>query len=243
MVMWSVERRRDFSLGAVLALCALIKLYFILALPLLLLRGRWRAAGGAAAVLGAALSITLIFFPWRGWGDWIDFVRSSGFGKAPHGWALHLYGHNQSINGYLSTLFGDSRITMVLGISLSVGILMATALTAWTRRRLPDEQFWPRAIASAVLAAFLIAPVAWMHYFIVHLAIAVWLWSLAQSMGARRMMAVIAGLMVYVSLPWVGMLNGPAESVIRWLPLWGTVGLWLVALAPWSDTTIETEEG
>lgn len=242
VLMWSAERRRDVAMGALLALCVLLKFYFVLLLPLLVLRRRWRAALGAAAVLGAALLVTLVFFPWRGWGDWLDFVRQSGFGKAPHGWMVQLFSHNQSLNGYLSVLFGDSKITQVLGLSLAAGIVMATASTAWLRRRVPDEKFWPRAMASTVMATFLIAPLAWMHYFVVHLAIAAWLWSMAQAQGARRSAAIIVCLMVYVSLPWVDMMNGPVESVIRWLPIWGTIGLWLMALVPWSDATVGAEE-
>ncbi len=231
-LIWSVERKRDAAMGALLALAALLKFYFILLLPLLLLRRRRKALLAAGTVLGVALLVTLLFFPWRGWGDWLEFVRSSGFGQAPHGWKLHLYSSNQSLNGYLSVLFGDGKITQVLGILLGAGVVMVTALSVWMHRNVPDELFWPRALGGTVMATFLIAPLSWMHYFVIHLAVAAWLWSMAKSAGARRLAAFSVGLMVYSSLPWNDALSQSAEAVVRWLPMWGTVGLWFLALMP-----------
>ncbi len=236
-LMWSVEQKREVAMGAMLALAALLKFYFILLLPLLLLRRRRRALLAASVVLGVALIMTLFFFPLRGWGDWLEFVRSSGFGRTPHGWALHLNSHNQSLNGYLSVLFGDGKITQVLGISLATGIVVITALGVWMRRNVSDEAFWPRAMGGIVMASFLIAPLAWMHYFVIHLAVAAWLWSMAQMTGTRRLAAVTIVLMVYVSLPWVDALSQSAETVARWLPIWGTVGLWIAALMPCNQAT------
>lgn len=215
--LWWIAGRRELAGGSLIGLAAALKVLPALLIPWLFWRGRRRAAAAAAV---AALAFTLapgVFFGWEHLGallaDWPRAVRGD--------WGVN--GPNQSILAMLDRVIGHgvtpfnagafsteyvARSGHPLAGWLALGtaaLAVAWAVHGW-RRPLRLGSVAGMAEAGAVLgASVVLAPLAWVHYFVVLLvpATAVLAALRRDDLEPAIRRRVAAGLAIAAALIWL----------------------------------------
>jgi alpha-1,2-mannosyltransferase len=165
---WLLVRGSDGRAGVLLGVAIALKVFPALLLIVLVLRQRWRAA--SAGVL-TALVLTLVPLPFYGtdaFGQLIrDFWRLANSGFPARG-------NNQSLLAALDRLFGpgdgdfihQAEGTILIVYAALAGVLLFALALAAARARAPAVATTTLQMWAALVAAVLLSPIAWDHYWV-----------------------------------------------------------------------------
>ena len=155
-----LERGRETRSGAWIGAATALKVFPGLLLVYLAYRRRWRAAAAGAAVAAACTIGALLPYGVHGAlhavGRWLA-------NSAPAGWTLP--GSNQSLAALAPRLGLPPAAVPLLDLAS-----LALAVVALRRPKVTDGAF--EEVAVVMLAAVLLSPIAWVHYFL--LALPAW---------------------------------------------------------------------
>jgi alpha-1,2-mannosyltransferase len=196
IALWASTRERWRTVGAALAVAALLKVSPILLLVFMVLRVKRGRVGMlvGAAVATAGLLVTSAVVGRAG--DVVTWVRD----VAPSLSTGNRTVENQSLPAFLHRLLagGDDivRTTTSLGGLRYVGIVggVIGVLALWWWRR--DRPYDPLELGAVVLIALLAAPVSWAHYLSWAILPLMLLASPERLVGPRARVAVLGGLLV-----------------------------------------------
>jgi alpha-1,2-mannosyltransferase len=199
IALWASARERWRTVGAALAVAALLKVSPILLLVFMVLRVKRGRAGmlGGAAVAAAGLLVTSALVGRAG--DLVTWVRD----VAPSLSSGNRTVENQSLPAFLHRLVagGDDivRTTTSLGGLRFVGIVggVVGVLALWWWRR--DRSYDPLELGAVVLIALLAAPVSWAHYLSWAILPLVLLASPERLVGSRARVAVLGALLLFAT--------------------------------------------
>jgi hypothetical protein len=215
------RRDRPFVAGLLFGACATMKMP-LLVLPLYLLAtGRWRVAAGAVAMIAGWVALTTLAYGPALVGGWFEHTLlpySSGAVGAYNsqtldGFLLRLETGATHLRNYMPVVRSDFH--SVARLLLSGGLVAAVAYGLWRRRR--GRDFDELELCCVLVAALIVAPLAWSHYY----AILLLPWGLHFG-GRLRLPAdrvtgfLIAGSIVLASLPvlrtTLALEHGPVTS-------------------------------
>jgi alpha-1,2-mannosyltransferase len=168
-VVWK-RRDRGVVVTAFLAgLLIAIKLIFWPLLVWLLATRRYRVAGAAFAFWVALTALPWAAIGWAGLHRYPHLLTSVARAEGPDSYSLA---------GLLAPLTGSWTVASTAGDVAGIGVLLAAG---WVGRRGRDRD----ALALAIAATLLLAPIVWMHYFAVLLVVVAlyerrfgWAWTL-----------------------------------------------------------------
>jgi alpha-1,2-mannosyltransferase len=203
----------EYAAGAVLGLCALIKLPLLLFGLYALLRGRWRMAAGGATVIGGAAVLSLAVFGIEinvGW--YRNCIEPFMGGVMP---AFNV----QSIDGFLARLAtGPAHLTEWVPLAaqpwhrlvrtillLGLFLLAAMAIVRRDDRQAGDGASFERLsleFSIVLVLAIVASPLSWSHYYL--LLLLPWALYLGGGLGLPDDAPthwLMAGGVVLVSLP------------------------------------------
>jgi hypothetical protein len=199
IALWASTCERWRTVGAALAVAALLKVSPILVLVFMALRVKRGRVGMlvGAAVAGGGLLLTSALV---GRGDdlvtWVrDIVPSLASGNRTV--------ENQSLPAFVHRLLagGDDivRTTTALGGVRFVGIVAGVVgmLALWWWRR--DQSYDPLELGAVVLIALLAAPVSWAHYLSWAILPLVLLASPERLVGSRARVATLGSLLLFAT--------------------------------------------
>jgi hypothetical protein len=196
VALWASTRERWRTVGAALAVAALLKVSPILLLVFMVLRVRRGRTGmlvGGAAAAGGLLAVSALVGRAGDLATWVrDVVPSLSSGNRTV--------ENQSLPAFLHRLLagGDDivRTTTSLGGLRYVGIVGGAVgvLALWWWRR--DRPYDPLELGAVVLIALLAAPVSWAHYLSWAILPLMLLAGPERLVGSRARVATLAGLLV-----------------------------------------------
>jgi alpha-1,2-mannosyltransferase len=165
----------EYAAGAVLGLCALIKLPLMLFGFYALLRGRWRMAAGGATAIGGAALLSLAVFGIEINIDWYrNCIEPFVGGVMP---AFNV----QSIDGFLVRLeTGPAQLTewtprapslwhrIVRTVVLSAVLILAFVATVRGARNASPRSFERNMLEFSIVLvlAVVTSPVSWSHYYL-----------------------------------------------------------------------------
>lgn len=217
---WRSARRGSWlACGAWLGLSIGLKPFLLLFLPVLVIRGRWVAAG--VSLLAAAGSIVAggIVFGWPALEAWLTLLRTS----APPHQTVYF------INASWTAVVSRSGLPLVLAALGSFAIAAVTILTA----RTADED---RAWLLTTVAALLASPLGWIYYTPLLLG------PLVALAHEGRLPAWAWRLWPLLAFPSF------SRDAFQWAPLfavslgsiyaWGFLGLWTAGLRPSAKTRL-----
>ncbi len=186
-----------------------------------------------ALALGAALVIApcLYFDSWTLWGDWYELVYG---GDRGHLFYPVLQG-NYAAAMLVARRLGIDALSASLGLA---GLLAGSGLIGLLARPVSGPAIRARwdavrtalrdphlCLAVGVCATLAVAPLLWLHYYLISLIPALWLllgrlrWPYAAPLGALAIAlssGTISNLFLFVGWEeWI-----PASYAISWLPLW-----------------------
>jgi hypothetical protein len=143
---WRAARRgHETTAGLWLGLALSIKPFLLLAVPILAVRGRWRATVASVAVAAAALASGGLWLGWSALSDWLEVLQSP---RRATSFAL-----NASVWGVLA------RAGLPEAVAVFISIVIA-AVTVWRARSADEDTAWTLAIAAALLCS----PLGWIYY-------------------------------------------------------------------------------
>lgn len=204
-----LEDRRDTRAAVWIGLASALKMFPALLIPYLALRGRWRAAGIAAAVaLGCTVLPMLRYGPSGAIStisDWLALSRAS-----PQTQQFQ----SQMLGGTVTGLGGS--IALALAVQGAVVVLVVAAL-----RRPADDA--PAEVGMVTQLAVLLSPIGWFHYEV--LAIPAWVAAFAHPGPRGRWWLptlIVAGLFLSGILTF-GLYPESLRVVRRFNYVWGAV--------------------
>ncbi|MEU5898025.1 MULTISPECIES: glycosyltransferase 87 family protein [Streptomyces] len=154
LVLWDLTRPPGaVGKGFAVGVAAGIKLTPAVFIGYLLLRGRVREAGVAAAAFVGTVLLGALVLPGASVDFWTRRVFETGrVGKA---WIVD----NQSLQGLVARLLHDAQP----GAAWAVPAAVTALVGLWLVRRAPDE---PRALLLAAFTALLVSPISWSHHWV-----------------------------------------------------------------------------
>ena len=165
---WQLVRGLDGRAGMLLGVAIALKVFPALLLIVLLSRKRWRAAGAAVMTALVLTLVPLMLYGADGFADLIrDFWRLANSGFPARG-------NNQSLLAALDRLFGSGDaefIHQAEGTTLIVFVVLAALLltglsAAGIKARAPAIATTTLQMWAALVAAVLLSPIAWDHYWV-----------------------------------------------------------------------------
>jgi len=165
---WLLVRGLDGRAGLLLGVAIALKVFPALLLIVLLSRERWRAAGAAVTTALVLTLVPLMLYGADGFADLLrDFWRLANSGFPARG-------NNQSLLAALDRLFGSGDgefIHQAAGPTLIVFVFLAALLliglsAAGIKTRAPAIATTTLQMWSALVAAVLLSPIAWDHYWV-----------------------------------------------------------------------------
>ncbi len=216
--------------GLAFGLLVALKLFFLILVPYLVLKRRFKVLFLGASVSGILACAGGLLF---GWGSYVSWVRVL---SQVHWPGIDL---NGSLLGFLTRTLGPSinhepvatvpqliRPLWLLGAALIGSI---TLFVCWIRegRREPD-----RSLAMLLTAAMLITPLGWIHYPVLFMGpAAAWILTLYRERSSSRVgsVAFVLVLLAAPGLFWPSQLTplidpGPARTLI-----FGSMHFWMYA--------------
>ncbi len=166
---WS-QTRRDFGMGAILAVSVLTKPFLLLFGIYFVARKRWKVLVGLVMTLAVIFGLSLYLFGIGLHVEWLEHLNQLG-SKPLSGY------NNQSPNGFLArlllnpdlSLWSAQEVNWQFGIArhallgLLVGLVTVVFLRAGAPRT-PEEQNLELSIILCL--AIIIAPISWSHYYL-----------------------------------------------------------------------------
>ena len=226
LAFWLLARAgRPLTASFFLAAAVLLKTYPALLLPLLFVSGRRRECGYATAWIGLGTAISLLLIPSTVWQDWfVNVLPSGGFGRTPPGLFSPAVSWNQSLNGYLTRVLGESGGPLVYAVAGLVAAISGAAV--WRGSKVHADNL-DRTMIVGLPLMYLLAPFSWEHHLVYLLPSALLV------MTARVMFHPGKALLFYVIGIGAALLIG-LDALSR-IKLYGVVALWglsvLVALS------------
>jgi alpha-1,2-mannosyltransferase len=143
--------------GALTGVAAGIKLTPLVFVLYLLVTGRRRAAGVAAATAAATVAIGGLVLPGPSRHYFTDLMWNSG--RVGRVW----YVGNQSLDGMWARLLGETATAHLLWLASAAAV---TALGMWTARRLRSTLSEPAGVAACAVTGLLVSPISWSHHWV-----------------------------------------------------------------------------
>lgn len=238
--------KRQAAAGALFGLIAVIKPAFVLIGVLYLLRGRWRVvAGGAAVCLGAA-ALSLAIFGWGMHLLWYEAgIRPYAAGIVPafNNWTIEAFLMRAEIGGPARADFTPHDLSPrgeAIAIALKAALAAGLTYAVWRSGRVlrPTERDIETELLMVVIAAMLVSPLSWAHYFTLLLPAFVLAWTETRPGAAlHRWRLPIYGAFALtapvVFISWQ-MQSGRYEPFSNLVASHGTIGtLALLAFLAW----------
>jgi hypothetical protein len=234
---WSAWRRERWAAaGAWLGVCASVKLFVLLFVPVLVWQRRWKALAAAATAGGVVVLIGILWFGTEPYVQWTTTLGRVGW------WWLPM---NASWQGLVRRVWeGGIDIAPVAHVQWLVaplalaGSAAIAAVTLWvTRAAEAKPNGRDRSFLVVFLGAILASPLGWVYYLpLTFGAFVGWLradrWAIVRKAAARWRVAVIAGLAcLYVPQEVAASFkNNPvATATVASVYFWGVLLLWLAA--------------
>ena len=169
-----------------LALAIVLKTYPLLFLPILLLKGRWKAAAWTLGFLALLVAVSDVVLPHRLWQDWLTLVVPyGGYTKTVPGLFSPSSVWNQSVNGFSTRLFADPQTAVrvapgaarLLAYLLCAALFCTEMLLTWRLRHAQraagtgrgsaaDTDTLDQEFALFLLTLYLVAPLSWEHHLV-----------------------------------------------------------------------------
>ena len=236
---WLSARRGRWTMtGFYLGLLISLKLFFLIFVPYLWLRGRWKALITAAATALGCLGLGLLTFGVATHRSWATVL-----GSIDWTWVAM----NASVAGFFSRMFSSTphfaplatapQLGRAFGIACAGAVAVATFAVVLTDR---TEESVDRSFALLLLAALLVSPLGWVYYIwfplgpLVALAVS-WAKRVRQGIPPRRLelaLMILAGVAFFIpeSSTRVFQPNVFLTITLGSAYLWGTAALWTILL-------------
>jgi Glycosyltransferase family 87 len=229
-IIYSLRQRRDFLIGSILALIALIKLPLLLLGVYFAFRQRWRVVTGLVATLVLVTGLSCVLFGPALNLEWFRECIVEYVGK-PLG-AFNV----QSIDGFLVRLLTNADLRSWQPVEMGLGykllrysaILAMVATTVWVfGLKMPQtDQAFELEFATVVGVGVLISPVSWTHYYLLLLLPIAYLVTgqmghikaLLNSLPYQQYIGILA--LVLVSLPVLSFQPTRPIVVLFWSKFW-----------------------
>jgi hypothetical protein len=233
--------------GAVIGLCAILKLPLLLLLPYLLWRRRWQAALAASATIASIVAVSWAAFGLEAHIDWLktsvlpflNGVIPAFNVQSLDGFLIRLVTGAQQLRDWdpipRSTPHNAARVLLLAGLlGTTYAVLRRSSASRDGRARTVPGEASELELALMVMLAIVCSPVAWTHYYL--LMLLPWAMVLrgliAQSFD-RGVRTLLLASIVLSSLPVLDVPDGPAlvrEILARTLiSAWLFGGLALIA--------------
>lgn len=233
---WAAHREgRASALGAWIAVCCAMKLFFLLFVPWLIMTKRWRALS-AGILTGAAVTVAGV--AWAGFDAyrlWMGSLGQVGW------WWLPM---NASWQGLVSRVFSGGRsveplwhaASLVPPIAIAGSAVIALA-SVWSAASIDRRgASVDLAFAISLLGAVLASPLGWVYYLPLTLGPVLGLmysgdWGALR--GRWRVVAALALLCLYIPLEQAsaGQPSKLATITLASSYFWGAAGLWSTLVA------------
>jgi len=243
-LLWRAWRRGEWrAAGAWLGVCASLKLFFLLFVPLLVLRRRWASLSALAASVAAIVAIGSLVFGLDTYRLWLQSFERVGW------WWMAM---NASWHGLISRFFESGGaivpvwrappVVAPLALTGSVAIAAATLLAVWRTGDTSSER--DRAVSLLLVGAVLASPLGWVYYLpLAWGPVLAWMgagsgWQGFRNLGRTGRLALV-GAIVLLYLPQE-VANSGQPSRLATLTLasgyfWATITLWLAMLSSGGD--------
>jgi len=230
LILWAADRvaagGRDAAAGVALGLATVLKTYPAVLLAVFAARRRYAVVAAAAATWAALAGLSLAVLPVELWRQWLGEVApSASYAATPFALLPPGYPSNQGLNGFFARLFADGHGAATATWLGSAVVAAATAWALWQRRTLDAAAFVPYAVALALAAIVLAAPLSWLHHHVFLLPALLHLLSVA---AARWQRALALALLVVLALPFNLLVHMYAAVVPA--PAIAVAALWLCLL-------------
>jgi hypothetical protein len=194
--------------GVLLAIAITLKVYLLLALPVLIVMRQKKIWLTAFVVLGLLCLASLFLQPVHMWSDWLLLSRSSGgYGKQlPYVMTIPW---NQSINGFFIRQFLDQRILSGSSywhwpIYVCSGVLLVTTFFAICKGLAGRINGISHAIALILLVIVIVAPLTWLHHYVFAMPAVICCFAMASNLEKskyKKMMMVIMVAALVMGFP------------------------------------------
>ncbi|WUH47452.1 glycosyltransferase 87 family protein [Streptomyces sp. NBC_00443] len=223
LVLWDLTRPADARWkGAAVGIAAGIKLTPAIFIVYLLLRGRRREAGTAAAALAGTVALGALALPSASLDYWTRrLYETDRVGKV---WIVD----NQSLQGMVARALGDPAP----GLAWALPAAAVTVTGLWLAARAAEES---HAILLTAFTALLVSPISWSHH---------WVWCVPLTAvlltEGRSRLAAATALLFTARTIWLLPHEGARDLRLPWwqqplaspYALWALLGLALLADYP-----------
>jgi Glycosyltransferase family 87 len=234
---WSAWRRERWAAaGAWLGVCASVKLFVLLFVPVLVWQRRWKAVGASAAAGAAVVLVGMSCFGAESYLQWTTTLGRVGW------WWLPM---NASWQGFVSRVCqGSTSVApvarldwLVTPLALTGGAVIAGA-TLWIARpaaaRRHDRD---RSMLLTLLGAILASPLGWVYYLpLAYGPLVGWLsarrWAIVRHSRRQWQAVLFVGLAcLYVPQEVAASIkhNALATVTVASVYFWGVLLLWIAA--------------
>lgn len=240
---WMLARAgKPLAAGALYGFAALLKPPLLLIALLYLIRGRWKTAAGAAALIAVAAGLSLLVFGWDMHVLWYETRIAPFAGGVPPVFV------NQTIQSMIAG-FGSPVSYDVVPQALDSGAKLAAygvivallalcAFAAWRSGRLfrvTDRDLDPE-LALVLLFALVASPLSWIHYYVWALPAVALVWVRTRETGAFSLwrLALAACFAAAAPIVWMSWLVregkfGPLTTLVTSHLVIATVGVFILA--------------
>lgn len=197
------QRHYPLLSGVLMGISWLFKPEFILLLPVILLRRRWKVLWGSIGTLGAAVGVSLLYWGVESYVEYASRMMPAASGFRDAG----IY-YNQSFTGLLTRA---GLVSPALPVTVGA-LLMLVACILLVRKK---QQTFAHSVWMFFPAMLLMEPIAWQHHFVVLIPTFITLWTTRKRWRQRATLAVS-----YFLIGW----NFASSGFLGTMPLG-----WLVA--------------
>jgi alpha-1,2-mannosyltransferase len=172
MFAWVTARRNERGAGSdaacagALVAATLVKTYPALLLIVFLFFGELRVVAWFSIFMAADVFLAWMMLPTEAWRTWAVHVLPTGrFGVTTFGLGLPSQNWNQSLNGALSRMIGES-MTARVGPVVRGAVLGSAVAICLRFRQTARRGFYDLGFGIIICATFLVAPVSWFHHYV-----------------------------------------------------------------------------
>jgi alpha-1,2-mannosyltransferase len=210
-VLIDLARPQGTFKGALIGLCAGLKLTPAIFIVYLLLTRRFRAAGTATAAFAVTVGIGYLVLPASSAFFWdATFVKPTRISPVQNP-------ENQSLLGVITRNLHSSHATTVWLVSALIVTSVGLAIAVRTQRH-GNEAL---GFSACAITGLLISPISWTHHWVIAipalLLAGIWLYRRRAELRRRWLISATAGLAAVVIIGWLGMARRPHGA--HWLHL------------------------